>query len=74
MVNEPNTADRQEAREIGQVGGPLLEDPGQEIVELVGRDRELQDEQRDRDREHAVAERLQPVGLEVVAHPRGVRV
>jgi hypothetical protein len=36
----------------------------QQVPFGVGRDRDLQDEQRDRDREDAIAERLEPPGLQ----------
>jgi ubiquinone/menaquinone biosynthesis C-methylase UbiE len=45
-----------------------VEDRAPQIVELARRDADVQNEQRDRDREHAVAERFGPTSLPPAAH------
>jgi len=35
VVDEPDASDGQEAGEVGEVRGPLIEDPCEEIVEVV---------------------------------------
>ena len=45
-----------------------MADAAPEIAELGLRYRNLEDQQRDRDREHAVAERLDPAGAPTIAH------
>ena len=42
--------------------------PFQRSLEVALRDADLQNEQRDRDREHPIAERLDPSGSPAVAH------
>ena len=74
VVGHPDPADRQEAGRVREIRRPLIGDPAPEIVEVRRRHVHLEDQQRDRDREHAVAERLHPVGRPVVArHPDSLR-
>src|SRR5262249_7408259 len=60
-VLKPDAPDRQKAREVGEVRRPLVQDRPEQMVAGVGRDTELEHEERDRDCEHAVAERLETV-------------
>ena len=60
-VLQPDHADRQEARQEGQERRPLVEDRAQQVLRRVAVDAQLEHEQRRRDREDAVAERLEPV-------------
>ena len=57
-MGEPRAADRQEADEVGEVVGPRFE----HLLQWTPRrmESDVQDEQRGRDGEHAVAERFQP--------------
>jgi hypothetical protein len=59
-VLQPDDSDRHEAREVREKRRPLVEDGAEQVIAGIGRDAELEDEERDRDREDAVAERLQP--------------
>ena len=64
VVVHPDDPDREEARHIGEVRRPEVE---QLVAEVLGRgDRELEHEQRRGDREHAVAERLEAAGAGLV--------
>jgi hypothetical protein len=58
-VEEPRAADRQEAGEVGQVGGPGVERLLQGCAGRVKR--KVHYEQRDGESEHAVAESFHPV-------------
>ena len=58
VMGHPDHADREEARDVREVRRPLGADRAPEMVELLGRELDLEHEQRDRDREHAVVERL----------------
>ena len=60
VVREPDAADREETRAIGEIRRPRVEDPLQKIVARLG-NVEIEHEQGDRNREHAVAEGLDPV-------------
>jgi len=62
VVREPDAADREEARDVREVRRPLLADGPPQVVEVLRLDVDLEHEQRDRDREHAVAERLDAPG------------
>jgi hypothetical protein len=75
---DPEAADHGEAQEVREHLGPGVDE---EVVQLrageAGRDVETEDEQRDRDREHAVRERDEareldglPHGLAALLHPR----
>jgi hypothetical protein len=65
-VLQPDDADRQEARDVGEVCRPLVENRAQKMVGGVGLEAELEDEQRYGDRENAVAEGLQPPERQLV--------
>ena len=65
-VAEPDHPDRQEARDVREIRRPLVQDPAQQVIARVRRHAELEDEQRDRDREDAVAERLEATEWELV--------
>ena len=70
-VRHPDAADEREAHQVPEVAGPL----GAELVEQahrVGGHVQLQHEQRDGDREHAVGERLQTGPGEEPDHVAGV--
>lgn len=71
-VGEPRTADRQEADDVGQVVGPGMKQLLQGGARRVKRD--VQDEQRDGEAEHAVAESFHPVLAENPASVRTVWV
>ena len=60
MVGEPDPPDGDEARRIREVGGPLVDDAPPEVVERRLGDVDFEDQERDRDREDAVTERLRP--------------
>ena len=62
VVAHPQHADIRERRQVRDVAHPLV---AQLLGELPARgwDRELEDEQRDGDREHAITERFDPVAL-----------
>ena len=68
VVCEPEPSDRDEARRVAQIGGPLIPDAGPQVVELGLRNVDVEDEQRDGDREDAVAERLRSPRGPPVAH------
>ena len=59
-VAHPDPPDEGEADQVAKELLPLLGEGGQEAT-ADSRDRELEDEQRDRDREDAVGERVEPV-------------
>ena len=59
VVIHPDDADREEAHEVRRVGRPEAQERGGQIGRVSGH-AELQDEQRRRDREDAVAEGLEP--------------
>jgi hypothetical protein len=63
VMVDPHDADRREAGQVGRVRWPLLGQPRSERPFARMRHLELEDEQRDRDREHAVAERFDSGGL-----------
>ena len=71
-VGQPRTADRQEADDVGQVEGPGMKQPMQGCARRLNRD--VQDEQRDGEAEHAVAESFHPVLAENPASARSVWV
>ena len=58
-VGHPDDADRQEARDVGEIRRPLVQDRAQRMVGRVGLDGQLEDEQGDCDCEDAVAERFE---------------
>ena len=60
MVVDPDDPDHEEAHDVAGVRGPLLQQRLAEPVLGVLGHVDLQHEQRDGDREHAVAERLDP--------------
>ena len=63
VVVDPDDPDRQERHDIGRVLGPVAEQRVSErVMRLDLRDVDPEHQQRDRDREHAVRERLEPVG------------
>ena len=68
VVCEPDPSDRDEARGIAQVRRPLISDAAPQMIELGLGNADVENEQRDRDREHTVAERLGPAGVPAVAH------
>ena len=72
VVIDPHDPDREEARRVGEVRRPEVEQRLAEIPVLldVGDD-DLEDEQRDRDREDAVRERLEPALLHTASLERG---
>ena len=51
VVGEPDPADREEARREAEVRRPFVEDALPEVVERRRRHADVEDEQRDRDRE-----------------------
>ncbi len=66
VVVEPHDEDRRETRQIGEIDRPLMAERTQKgSPAQISRVRhfDIQHEQRDRDRDHAVAERLKPPGL-----------
>ena len=68
MVGGPDPSDGEEAGGVGQVRGPLIGYATPEISKCRLGHVDLEDEQRDCDREDAVAERLYPAGAPVFAH------
>src|SRR4029079_1102836 len=72
VVIDPHDPDREEARRAGEVRRPEVEDGATELPGLldVGDD-DLEDEQRDRDREDAVRKRLEPALLHTASLERG---
>jgi hypothetical protein len=66
-VGEPRRSDRREADQIPQVRRPLIQHRAEQIVGRIGGHRDLEDEQRDRDGEDAIAECLE------ADRPKGVR-
>ena len=73
VMIHPDDPDRDEAHREPRVGRPQLQQPVRERVAAVGRRHlDLEHEQRDGDREHAIAERLQP-GLAHAVHVRPAR-
>ncbi len=76
VMAHPQHADIRERRQVRDVAHPLV---AQLLGELPARgwDRELEDEQRDGDREHAITERFDPIALAEawsasVAHVRAI--
>ena len=66
MVVDPHDQDRGEAEGEREVGRPLIEDRGDQVLrghDLDDRDAEVEGQDRHRDRDDGVAERLQPGGL-----------
>src|ERR1700756_3728756 len=57
MVSDPDAADGQEARHVGEVGRPLVFQVLTEVAQ-IGWNLDLQHQDRDRNREHPVAKRL----------------
>ena len=58
LVGKPGSADSQEADDVGHVAGPGMKYLLQRCARRVNRD--VQDEQRDGDGEHGIAESLHP--------------
>jgi hypothetical protein len=63
LAEHPDPADGHEARGVGEVGGPLIHEPAPQVVEGRLGDVDVEHEQGDRDREHAVAESLDAARL-----------
>ena len=68
VVREPQAADRDEAGQVAEVLRPLVEDAVGEVVQFLRGHRQVEHQQRDRDREHAVAERLGAARLPAAGH------
>jgi hypothetical protein len=60
VVVDPDDADGEEAGGVGEVGGPQVQQLVAEVGSLDVRHPDLEDQERCRDREHAVAECLEP--------------
>ena len=81
VVSDPDAPHGQEARHVGQVRGPLVREGVPEMVVVGRRDGDVEYEQRDRDREHPVAEYLDatlvpprlPGGVAVAGRAAAVR-
>src|SRR5208282_3825036 len=67
-MGHPQPPDRDEARRVTEVRGPLLGDRPPEVAETRMGYPEVEHQQRDCDGEHAVAERLDPPGGPAVLH------
>jgi len=59
VMGDPHATDCQEARHVRQIGRPLMLQIVAEMTQIRG-NLYLQHQDRDRDREHAVAERVHP--------------
>ena len=68
VVDQPDPADREEARHIRQVGRPLVSDPLPEILETGLGHADLENQQRDRDREDAITESFDPTRTPAISH------
>src|SRR4051794_27117695 len=63
VVVQPDHADVEERADVGDVRAPEVNEVVQELPTLEFRDRQVEHEQRDRDREDTVGERFDPAGV-----------
>ena len=73
VMDQPDPSDRDEARRIAQVRRPLISDAAPKMIELGLGNADVENEKRDRDREHTVAERLGSAVCPAVPHRAPLR-
>src|ERR1700730_8258665 len=61
MMLRPVNADHHEAQNVGEIRWPQIEKLAQQIAGTLVWNLNVQNEQRDRDGEHAIAESLDPI-------------